>query len=56
MWMLTVCSYVISTAMSVPCQTYKYNTEKECNEARKTLPAFSHGYAVCSLEQNKDKK
>ena len=56
MWRLTVCTYVIATAMSVPCQTYSYNTEKECNDARKTLPNFSHGYAVCSVEIKKEGK
>jgi hypothetical protein len=50
MWILTVCSYVIATAMSVPCQVYYYSSEKECNDARKTLPQFSHGYAICSQD------
>ena len=54
MWILTICAFAISSVATVPCQVYTYNTEQECNDARKTLPQFSHGYSVCSVEIKKN--
>ncbi len=56
MWILTICAFAISSVATVPCQVYTYNTEQECNDARKTLPQFSHGYSVCSVEIKKPNK
>lgn len=53
MWQLAVCAYLSTNLVTIPCQFYTFNTEKECNEARKTLPQFPHGYAVCALKEEK---
>lgn len=53
MWQLAVCAFLSTNLVTIPCHFYQFNTEKECNDARKTLPHIPHGYAVCSIKEVK---
>jgi hypothetical protein len=52
-WILSVCLCITAGACNVSCRQYLFQSKEDCDAARKTLPQFEAGYAICSLEPKK---